>query len=350
MTNTQTNTLTQYKVPVAANRLSVILEDYTGRQADHVQWLYDLIIERKWTLKEAGKLIGRDGANLGKVLNGKYGGDFGGNLNAFVESIRTFREEWILTNGTTTPGFIKTDEAKKIFFACEKARITREVALVYGDLGSGKTTAGTEYCKQNPGNAHYFRFMSGEAYGSFLRSFGRSLGLPQRSVDALKEAIFIKLKRKKVDLIFIDEFHLPFTTTTERIALKCTEFIRDLRDTLDCGVVLCGTKVIPELLKTSYWSKALEQIVDRGNTIVNLKKRVSIKGLGGFFTYYSLPETPSQEAERLIKDILRGHSIRKLVFALRDGSRAASKLGQKYDWEHFVDAFVINASLNTKEE
>ena len=192
--------------------------------------------------------------------------------------------------------------------------------------------------------------MSGEAYGSFLRTFGRSLGLTQRSTDALKEAIFNKLRRKKTTLIFIDEFHLPFTTTNDRIALKCTEFIRDLRDILDCGVVICGTKVIPKLLKTSFWASALEQIVDRGNTIVNLRKRTTAKGLGGFFTYYNLPEKPNEEAGRLINDILRQHSLRKLVFCLRDGARAAGNRGERYSWDNFIDAYVINKGLNHSDD
>lgn len=337
---------TEYQTPIDANRLSIILDDYTTRQSGLIQWFFDLIVEKQWTLTEAGKRIGRDGSNVGKVLNGKYEG----NLNQFAESIRLFQEEWALTNGTTTPGFIDTEEAKLIFFACEKARATREVALVYGDLGSGKTEAGFEYCNRNPAHSHYFRFMSGEAYGSFLRTFGRSLGLTQRSTDPLKEAIFTKLRRKKTTLIFIDEFHLPFTTTNDRIALKCTEFIRDLRDILDCGVVICGTKVIPKLLKTSFWASALEQIVDRGNTIVNLRKRTTAKGLGGFFTYYNLPEKPNEEAGRLINDILRQHSLRKLVFCLRDGARAAGNRGERYSWDHFIDAYVINKGLNHSDD
>lgn len=337
---------TVFALPIAADRLQTIChETYTGDQAEAVLWLYDTMLEQQWNYATAGKFINRDGSNISKIFNGKYSG----NINTFIASINDFREQWILTNGVTTPGFVETRESKLIFHACDKARNNREIALIYGDLGAGKTTGGQEFCKRNPGDSHYFRLESSQAFGTFLRAFGRSLGLTHRTVDALRENIPRIMKRKKITFLFIDEFHLPFTTSYDKVALSIAEFIRDLHDILDCGVALCGTKVIPEKLKSNFWAKALEQIIDRGNTVVDLKKRTTASGLSQFFEYYGLPKKPSQEALKLINAILREHSLRKLVFALRDGSNAAAKMNHQYTWDHFVDAYVLNAELAGSE-
>jgi hypothetical protein len=49
---------TEYQTPIDANRLSIILDDYTTRQSGLIQWFFDLIVEKQWTLTEAGKRIG----------------------------------------------------------------------------------------------------------------------------------------------------------------------------------------------------------------------------------------------------------------------------------------------------
>lgn len=332
---------TTVKIPIDANRFANVLDNYTVKQAEAFQWLYELIIEKQLTYAEAGKMISRDGGNISKIFNGKYAG----NLDAWVATIQTFRDDYTSKNGASTPDFVMTEEAKKIFFACSKASKAREVALIYGDLGIGKTKSAVEYCKRNP-KSIYYRCEAAQPFGAFIRSFARSLGLTQTSIYSLRTEIIARLRRKKTDLIFVDEFTLPFTTTNDRTALKCAEFIRDLNDELDCGIVLCGTKILPQKLNDSQWSDALGQIIDRGNTIVNLRKRKTIKGLEEFFSFYELHEPPTEEARTLMNDILSAHSIRKLTFCLRDGARAAANKKQPYTWEHFVDAYVINQSLN----
>ncbi len=334
----------EYKLPIDANRLSDVLENYTMRQAEAIQWLYDLMIENQWGFRQAGDFLNYDSSTPSRIFNGKYPGT----IEPFIEKLIAFKEDWIMNHGIITPDFIETANTKDMFFACDKALNNREVALAYGDIGSSKTKSGEEYCKRNPRESHYFRCKSSEAFGSFIRSFGRSLGLKQGSIDSLRTNIIAKLKRKKTRLIFFDELHLPFTTTSDKISLKYVEYIRDLHDELDCGIVLCGSNVLLKTIKDNIWAAALEQILDRGNTRVFINKYSQVSDLADFFQYYNLPTKPTDEAYKLMNNIITKRSLRSLVFALRDGKNAADKMEQPYSWDHFIDAYVINKSLSVE--
>lgn len=331
-----------YRAPISSEEFESHISNYTDPQADSLTWLYELMLEEQWNYKEAGNRIKFDGSNLGKVFRAKYQGS----LENVIHLIEEFRREWLETNGKTLPDFVETGDTEKIFFACEKSANNGEVAIVYGPLGEGKSYALEEWCNRNPKTSRYIRLRSGDSYGAFLQNIGRSLGLTSKTILGMKNAIFSKLKRLKIRAIIFDEYHLPFTTTTDKVALKCSEFIRDIRDIVKCGIVLCGTDVIPKLLTDSFWGKALEQLTDRGNTVVRLLKRKNSQGLGGFYAHYSLPKTPNKDAREIITLIVKKHSLRKLVFALRDSFRAACKLSQEHTWDHFVDAWCLTQDLN----
>lgn len=333
----------EYTAPITASLFEKNMRQYTLRQSDIFRWVYELMIEKEWNYKQVGEFVKKDGGNISKIFNGKYEG----NLDAFATIFETAKDEYITKNGAATPDFVETALTGNIFFVCEKVMNAREAGLIFGRYGIGKTKGGKEFCNRNPKTSAYYACEPALSFGAFVQSFAISIGIKEKqSIPALRRTIKSKLSRTQKKFLFIDEVTVLFTTCSDKVAIKCIEFIRWLKDELDIGVVLCGTDVLPTQLEDSKFSKALGQITDRGNTQLNLKSNYKVSELTGFYKFFGLPEKPNAEAYALIKDILRTRSLRQLIYCLRDGASAASNMGHSNSWDHFLDAYTINQSLN----
>lgn len=325
-----------YKLSVPPEVVATTVAELPEHLGEPLQWLYDTAVEKHWTLKDIGLHIGRDKSNIPRVWRNTYQGS----LNAFVVAVNAFRERYLELEGTVDEEFQMIAEAKDVFYACEKIIAAREIGMIYGKLGCGKTKALEEFDRRMGSKSHYMRVPSSCSFGQFLRKFARSLGIAPCCIDLMREKIISRIRRRNLQILLIDELHEPFITSRGNTCVRICEFIREIYDELEIPIALCGTDALPNELRKGQWREALRQMLDRGNTEVCIKPRKTCKGLEDIFKYYGLP-VPNKEARQLVDDILVQHSTRKLVFKIRDAVRAASKRNESVTWDHFIDAHAI---------
>jgi len=150
-------------------------------------------------------------------------------------------------------------------------------------------------------------------------------------------------------LLIVDELHQAFLTMRGDTAVKCCEFLREIKDESQCGLVLIGTEVLEEHIFRGPHKQALEQLVDRGTIQIPLPPKATQPDIRRFLNAYGLdfPDADTAPAAaRILNDIIRSAGLRKLTLHLRDGKAYANKREETYTWEHFTAAFEAIQSLS----
>lgn len=329
---------------VSARVFEAACENYTEEQADIFRWVYHLAREQEWSMNHLGKITKIAASTFSKIFRGTYEAD----VESMARRLQQFREHWQANEGVDRPDFLFTSTADEIFFGCEKAATAKVVVLIHGPYGIGKTEALEEYQRRNNhGKTLYVRCPSNGGVTTFMREIARQIGENGKAnADSLRHAIFQNI-RKRAHLVIFDELHEIFLTGRSDMPVRWLEFIREIYDKCRCGIVLCGTQVLPDELRRGKFAKALAQLTDRGSGVeIALDPNIRQADLDLFFAHYDLGE-PHGDAADIVRDILKAHSLRRLCFLLQDGQRLANKRNEKYAWKHFVTVHDTLAKLAT---
>ena len=304
--------------------------------AEPIQWLYKTAVEQGWSIKQASQHIGKHESNLPRVLRGTYK-----SLVGFASAINMFRDQYEELKGAVDQKFHPIPEAKTVFYTCEKIIASKEMGILHGPLGHGKTIALESFAKKPENKCRVFRCRAAASYGAFVSLVAYKLNIKKSSIANMVESIHQRLRRLNLDLLIFDEMHEIFITSNKNTGVKIFEFIREIFDVIGTPVLLCGTEVLPKEMKNGIWEETLRQVRDRGDTEVCVKKRTNCKGLAPIFSDYGLP-MPTGEALKLVNDIIEAHSLRKLVIKIRASVRAATNINQAVSWDHFIDVHSLS--------
>jgi len=147
-------------------------------------------------------------------------------------------QAWIarLLGGDEDFEFIKTKNAKRVFDACRFAMTKRQLVLVVGRPGLGKTEALKEFHRQSvhAGKELIYNVVNPWVkHGSLARMMARRFELPEKqTAHDLLESVAAKLRRKPGALIFDEANHFD---------VKCLEGIRYIYDSVRIPIVICGS-------------------------------------------------------------------------------------------------------------
>jgi DNA transposition AAA+ family ATPase len=207
------------------------------------------------------------------------------------------------------PEFIETMTAKIILEKCQEADEKRELALLYGPAGMGKTFAIEEFIDRiekqaspDKPEALYVTAHSASTAKSLMAALCLQAGIPQRgTAAALAENLVRKLEGRHT-LIMVDE--------SNHLDIEAMELLRFIYDKGRLGVVLIGTLRLYDIFTDgSRPASELEQ----------LWSRVGICELLPGLTEYEARQIVQRELGRLpeptIKQILHqaGNSMRRLT-------------------------------------
>lgn len=323
---------------------TTLTKTYTEEDHEILRFWFFAAKERAWSLGRLSQITGVSTTVLSRVFRGIYQTDG----TAIISKLRKARENF--AQSADNPDFIETSLARRMFTLFDKTRALRNVSILWGEMGIGKTECINEYQRQNNhGRTLVVRFPAGASFAFFVAHVARACGVATRSQSQFqqREKIYQVLAAGQ-RLLIIDELHQAFLTTRTDTAVKCCEFLREIADVAGCGLVLVGTELLKKEIFTGPHKDALRQLVDRGTVQVPLPSKATKKDIAAFLSFYGLamPEDTEADAKSILEDILLSAGLRKLTMHLRDGSAYAGRKEEPYNWSHFTAAFNAIQSLS----
>lgn len=343
-TPSQNNNSGNGSFSISSHNFEQTLVNLPTEQADVLRFWFYLSKERGWSLTKLQDATGVSTTVLSRVFRGIYSAG----LDRVTESLSKAKASY--AEAVDNPDFLMTSLAKRFFAACDKTRALGNVTIAWGKMGIGKTTIAEEYQRlNNHGKTMLVRFPVGTTFAYFVQVIARATGVSTRSQSQFhqREKIIATLAAGK-RLLIVDELHQAFLTTRGDTAVKCIEFLREIKDQAGCGLILIGTEVIEREFFKGQHKDALAQLVDRGTVQIPLPSKPTKSDILSFLKHYglSMPGENEPEAARLLDDILKSSGLRKLTMHLRDGAAYAARKEEPFTWDHFTDAFDAIASLS----
>lgn len=179
--------------------------------------------------------LGMSAAAVSLWLHGKYAGDLPA-LEEKLEKLLELEEERDKGGLLQPEKFVPTTGARKYLEAARLAHRDGSIRVCYGDAGLGKTWAGREYARQNPGTI----FIEASADFSprvLLQEILMALGREGRGTNHAMRREICDVLRGSKRLLIVDE--------AENLPYKSLEILRRIYDECEIGILLAG---MPRLL------------------------------------------------------------------------------------------------------
>ena len=301
-----------------------------------VLWLLEYGRSNKHTLSSLARDIGRDNSSISRVLNGKYNlVDGVTKLTEFVEHVDHFRR--IQTERMTfgkTP-LVETQVIKDVASLCDLARVSATMAFLFGPNQSGKTTALKRYTElNNHGRTIYVRMPVGGSARMFMLALMRACGISERNAyDQMRDRAHRFFDPQT--LLIVDEVHQ--TMNGRSLKTVSIELIREIHDLCGCGVVLCGTDVLPDMMADPRFKKFLGQIDNRGVLRRRIPSKPSSADVRAICNAYGFPPADGDEKD-LVKRIAAESGIGRLTKYLIFARQLANNRKAALSWEHFLQS------------
>ena len=339
-TNTQRISIPGDTVTQALNRLATEGElDEAGR-AD-IWWFYSCAMENEWNLEDAGNAINMDATTVHRLFTGRYGARYDG----IVEAVRKYRALHAARGNRKKISFVETSTWQKIDAVCRHALVSQVPVFIFGDSQVGKTTCLKEFARRNNhGQTKYMELPACSNLKMAMAEMARACYLSPR----LKEADLNERLPKAITgnmLLIVDEFHLPFVTSSNRTALRIIEWLRKLYDKTQCGMVFSSTRVGKDELETGPHALVLEQFRRRGIIQLELPPTPPKADIIKFAKAFGLPP-PEGAANDIITTMLQRSGIKQYVVFLQSASNLATNQKKPVSWDHFVAAYDKVQSLS----
>lgn len=326
--------------------------------------------ERPLTLQEFAAQVSYDYSTLHKIVRGRYtrpvkpGEPPSTERMPFpeklVKNMREFRDLDAERKMAARSDFIVTPTAKRIFSACELARESQSPVFLIGPSHIGKTWA-LQYHKEkkNHGRTVYVRLNAASGLGGMVKAIAKAIG--GISIKANTATLIQSIKRslKPNMLLILDEVHELMYTYRKESFFACLEVLREIYDATQCGMVLCGTQLLFKNVEDNRGE--LEQLLRRGVHRVVLPNMPTKDDLAAILTHHGL-QFPERERKVVVKisgkdiedtpyEILRqvgkDEGLKSICERIRYGQKLATKVNERFRWDHFVRAHLLIRQNNT---
>ena len=118
-----------------------VLEKYTEDRKETLAYWFETGCDRNWGLSELSRQSGVHSTTISRLFRGIYEGD----VAAQISKLSTARAN--LCEAIGNPDFIMTSLAREMFETFDKTRALRNVTIMWGPMGIGKTTIIAEYLR-----------------------------------------------------------------------------------------------------------------------------------------------------------------------------------------------------------
>jgi len=322
----------------------IIEATYSESEREVLAFWFDLAKDRNWGLSELAKQTGASTTTLTRLFRGIYEGS----AAAQIEKLALAKANWSEVIGN--PDFIRTSLSRKMFEVFDKTRALKNVTIMWGPMGIGKTTVIKEYARiHNHGKTFAVRCPGhGCTTYQFVTHVAKAMRVStsRETITTMREKIAHMLA-KGTRLLIIDELHEIFRTCNADTIVRICEWLREVQETSDCGLALTGTELLHKEFFKGVHKDVLAQLVDRGTVQIPLGAKPTKGDVLGFMKHYGLayPDDTDPDALAIVEDIIKASGLRKLTLHLRDGAAYANKRQEAYTWDHFTAAFTAIQSL-----
>ena len=312
-----------------------------------VRWAFHYAKEQNWSWKDCATHLGVSENALYRIFTDKYRDTKNGERISLEGVCRKLARAKSLIEERASlrrHTFIETSIWRRLDKICTEAFVSQTIAMIYGEPQIGKTVCLEQHARRNNhGQTKYIRLPAASGLQYLLREIAAACKVPtDKGIEVLRKRIMKALDGST--LVIIDELHEMFITYSRSNILRSLEFLREIHDRTQCGMVLCGTRVWREELESGSYSQFLKQLRRRGILELQLPDTVPAEDLDLFAAAYHLPAAKS-EARELILAINKEHGLGRYTKFLAIGARAAQKKNQRYSWDHFLNAYNILTRL-----
>ena len=290
-----------------------------------ILWFFSHCRENKLSLAEAGKLISFSATTIYRVWRGQYEGSLAKVIGAIRRFKQLLRERERLSNAE----FIQTSVWDAVRATCDFAIVMRRPCRIVGPSQIGKTAALLEYQRRSEYLVRYCRIPAAPRFRSVVETIAEACGIaPGGSPDVLRKRVMKSLDSNS--LLVVDELHELAISASKRTALDSIEWIREIFDRRQCGIVLCGTRSMEDDLFRGDQRGWLDQLDQRCVRIASLPDRLTEEDLYTIARAYHMPRPGDSDLE-----ILRTLRMGRLTLTLQLVLDNADKLGQPPNWTLF---------------
>lgn len=328
-----TMAMRKFRIPGdVVNRATAEMPD---DQRSLVRWLHSHAVEEDLSLTDLSKLIRYDESTLHRVFNGKYDG----RIENVIREIRDFKKLYDERAKHTRIDFIETGLSRQMWRLCDAALEFQRIGYIFGDSQIGKTKNLIRYRDDhNHGSTIYTRMPTGGALTHYLETLAIALRIsPQQKEKELRRRIKSSFDARM--LLIVDEAHqcVIASAATSSRPIRTIEFIRELFDDTNCGVVICGTNVFRTEMESGRLSGILRQVNRRRLAVLQLPSSPSADDLNTFAAAYGLRPARG-DAYKLQTEVIRDEALGFWLTMLRMASKIAGKQHKPLDWDHVIRA------------
>jgi hypothetical protein len=332
------------KFNIPGDRVFKATADLPDNQRNTIRAMHAYAVENDLSVAEQAKLLNLSEATVSLVYNGKYNAGYDNVVKVYAD----FLDLQDKRRDLRRLPFIETAMSKKIWQVCDSAREFQKVAFLFSDSQVGKTTSVKEYARKNPGSTVYIEVPTGGGLQCFLVKLAEVLkiGTTARIVD-LRRRIMDSFDARM--LLIVDESHRAIPAPgngVRRTALETIEFVRELFNERECGVVFIATNVFRDAMEEGAVQLILKQTRRRRLCSMQLPADPTRADLNTFAAAYGLGT--SESTAREIETVrIANDGLGMWLTLLRMASKLATVQKKKMDWNHVIQA---DAGLKAMEQ
>lgn len=181
-----------------------------------------------------------------QILAGKYTSPPGKHLNRMLDAINLINER---QRGIANKiPFVESTVWRLARSVCDRARENHDFGVLFGYVGTGKTSALRQYIADNPG-ALYLRAFGGLSRSVLMNDLVELVGGHIKTQSKGKYAGTNADKKRAVIAAFRGSERLLIIDEAERMAGSCFDDLRDISDDAEIGIVLAGTEHLEPLVQ-----------------------------------------------------------------------------------------------------
>lgn len=220
---------------------------------EDIQKLDEFLSSNNISASALARAIGVSASLISQLRAGSYKGDSDAvkaKINAYIDNFNKKSKDF--HTNVKANEFYVTSDVKMANFIINEAIAEKEIGLIYGFAGSGKTTALKEFAKANP-NVVLIEATCHTSAKVLLDDLCEALKIDAPNGLSAKLKAVARFLGSSDKVIMIDE--------AEHLPLKALEDLRRIYDFSRTPLILCGTEILLKNLMGK--NKELRQLYSR---------------------------------------------------------------------------------------